>query len=97
MTRREEMIEFLSKTPSTIKELAVKYEVAATAIVNDLDHIFKTLKHSEGRLYIKAAQCLNEKCEYSFSASRKRFSDPSRCPDCHGERIKLQEFKIKKK
>jgi predicted Zn-ribbon and HTH transcriptional regulator len=95
MTRREEIIEFLKTTESTIKELGLKFGVPSQVIADDLEHIFKTLKTKPGeQLFIRPAQCLNEKCGYVFSANRKRFADPSKCPECHGERIAPQVFKI---
>ena len=95
MTRREEIIEFLKTTEATIKELGLKYSVPSTVIVDDLEHIFKTLRsQTDTQLLIKPAKCLNDKCGFIFSASRKRMSDPSKCPECHGERIISQEFKV---
>lgn len=97
MTRRAEILEFLTKENSTITELGIKYGVPSNVIADDLEHIFKTLKtRPDEQLYIKPAQCLNEKCRYTFSATRKRFSDPSKCPECHEERISPQEFQIRK-
>lgn len=98
MTRREEIVEFLKTTDATIKELGLKYGVPSNVIVDDLEHIFKTLRsQTDTQLLIKPAQCLNEKCGFVFSASRKRISDPSKCPECHGERINSQEFQIQTK
>ena len=92
MTRREEIIEYLKNTPSTINELAVLFETVNSVIVEDLEHVFKSLKKSPEQLLIKPASC--QKCEYVFPAHRKRFSDPKKCPKCHSERINPQVFKI---
>ena len=94
MTRREEIIAYLETSSASIKELAEILEVSQKNITNDLEHIFKTLKNHDTRLLIRPAQCLNLNCEFVFSANRKRMSDPSRCPKCHGERIESQMFKI---
>ena len=97
MTRRVEIMTYLIKTDSTIKELGLKYGVPAQVIADDLEHIFKTLKTKpDEQLFIKPAQCLNGKCGYTFAATRKRFLDPSKCPECHEERISPQEFQIRK-
>ena len=97
MTRREEMIEYLRTTEATIKDLGLKYGVPSNVIADDLDHIFKTLKRGNSeQLLIKPAKCLNSNCGFVFSSSRKRLLDPSKCPECHEERIGPQEFKIAK-
>jgi predicted Zn-ribbon and HTH transcriptional regulator len=94
MTRRESIIDHLKTNPSTITELAIMFETVSGVIVEDLEHIFKTLKNSPGQLLIKPAECLNSKCNFVFPAHRKRFSDPKKCPECHSERIANQVFKI---
>jgi predicted Zn-ribbon and HTH transcriptional regulator len=93
MTRREDMIHYLKTSDATIKELALKFETTSSNIVNDLEHIFKSLKHSEAQLFTRPAQCMNSNCNFIFS-SRKRLSDPSKCPKCHSERIEPQLFKV---
>ena len=92
MTRREDIIEYLKKNPSTINELAILNETVSSVIVEDLEHIFKTLKNEPENLLIKPASCIN--CDYIFSAKRKKYSDPKKCPECHSERINPQVFKI---
>ena len=92
MTRREEIIEHLKKIPSTINELAIANDTTGPIIVEDLEHIFKSLKNEPEQLLIKPASCV--KCEYVFPAHRKKFSDPKKCPECHSERINPQVFKI---
>ena len=92
MTRREDVMDYLKNNPSTISELAVLYETVNSVIVEDLEHIFKTLKNDPLQLMIKPAMC--QKCEYVFPAHRKRFADPKKCPECHSERIDPQIFKI---
>lgn len=94
MTRREEIIDYLKGTPSTINELSVMYETTPGIIAEDLEHIFRTLKNVPEQLLIKPAECLNAKCNFVFPAHRKKFSDPKKCPECHSERIAPQIFKI---
>ena len=94
MTRREDIINHLKINPSTINELAIMFETVNNVIVEDLEHIFKTLKNEPENLLVKPAECLNSKCNYIFPAHRNRFSDPKKCPECHSERINPQVFKI---
>ena len=96
MTRRENIIEYLKNNPATIVELSVHFEVTQQVIVQDFEHIFKTLKNANPKvnILIRPAECLNSKCNYIFPSHRKRISDPKKCPECHSERINPQLFKI---
>lgn len=92
MTRRLDIIAYLEKTPATIDDLAQYFEVKSATIVTDLEHIVKTLKHSEKKLLRVPPECLD--CRYVFSPKRKRLNDPRRCPECRSEWLKPQLFKV---
>lgn len=88
MTRREEIIQILSKEKRSAQDLANHYKVELKEIIEDLEHIKKTVKD---RLKISPAQCKM----YGFAfRERSRIKRPSKCPRCKHERIEAALFKI---
>lgn len=91
-TRREKMIELLSKHEEmTLVELAELTNVPVKVVVQDLDSVRKTIRFDSKRIEVRPAVCLN--CNFVFSG-RSRISDPHKCPECHSERIAPQKFRI---
>ena len=91
-TRREKIVELLTKNEDmTLQELADLTQSAVKTIANDLDSVRKTIKSENKRIEVNPAKCLG--CNYIFSG-RNRISDPSKCPECHSERISSQRFRI---
>ena len=94
MTRREEIIEYLSTTPASIKTLAIRFEVSLKDVEQDLAHIHKTLKNQQKQLLIRPAECVS--CHYQFKGkmNETRVKEPKKCPECHSERINPQLFTV---
>ncbi|MHA1970108.1 MAG: transcriptional regulator [Candidatus Hodarchaeales archaeon] len=91
-TRREKIVELLSKNEDmTLQEMADLTHSAVKTIANDLDSVRKTIKSENKRIEVNPATCMA--CNYIFSG-RNRISDPSKCPECHSERISPQRFRI---
>ncbi|MFX0087547.1 MAG: transcriptional regulator [Candidatus Hodarchaeota archaeon] len=91
-TRREKIIELLSKNEEmTLQELADLTHSALKTIIEDIDSVRKTIKSENKRIEVSPASCMS--CNYIFSG-RNRISDPSKCPECHSERISSQRFRI---
>ncbi len=98
MTRRQEMMAMLRQREWTLDELARNFVVHKKVIINDLEHIARSvsrlaLSGVEGpfRLQIHAPTC--EGCGYRFK-DRAKFNDPSRCPKCKNEHLRPQRFQI---
>ena len=89
-TRRQEIRKLLSERAWTLDELAARYVVAKRIIVNDLEHIARSVAPRQ-RLEILAPVCAE--CGFRFK-DRTRFSDPSRCPRCKNEHLSAQRFRI---
>lgn len=89
MTRREEITEILSKRAESAHQLANYYKVTLKEILEDLEHIRKSVKPR--RLKQIPARCKH--CGFIFK-ERSKIKKPSRCPRCRNERIQAQLFRI---
>lgn len=89
-TRRQEMRTLLFERAWTLDELAARYLLPKRVIVNDLEHIARSVAPRQ-RIEIQAPVCGT--CGFRFK-DRKRFSDPSRCPQCKNEHLRAQRLRI---
>ncbi len=93
-TRREKIIKILSETeePLTVDELAFYlHEEDRRSIIEDLEHVAKTVKKNGMVLLMEPARC--NKCGYVFRTARVK--PPSRCPRCKSEWISPPRFIIR--
>lgn len=91
-TRREKIVEILSKNGDmTLQELVDLTNSSLKMVVEDMDKVRKTIKSENKRIKASPASCMG--CNYVFSG-RSRISDPTKCPECHSERISPQRFRI---
>jgi len=90
-TRRQEIRALLGERYWTLDELAARYLLPKRVIVNDLEHIARSVAPRQ-RIEILAPTC--DACGFRFK-DRKRFSDPSRCPRCKNEHLRLQQLRIR--
>jgi hypothetical protein len=106
LTRRQEIMVMLRERQWTLDELARNFVVSKKVIINDLEHIARSvarpslrsfgkpqdrLRSGQARLQIHPPTC--ESCGFRFK-DRARFSDPSRCPRCRNEHLRSQRFQI---
>jgi len=106
LTRRQEIMVMLRERQWTLDELARNFVVSKKVIINDLEHIARSvarpslrsfgkpqdrLRSGQARLQIHPPTC--ESCGFRFK-DRARFSDPSRCPRCKNEHLRSQRFQI---
>jgi predicted Zn-ribbon and HTH transcriptional regulator len=89
-TRRQEIRALLLERAWSLDELAARYLLPKRVIVNDLEHIARSVAPRQ-RIQIQAPVC--GACGFRFK-DRKRFSDPSRCPRCKNEHLRAQRFCI---
>jgi len=89
MTRREEIIEILSKGEESAQQLANDFKVELFEILEDLKHIKYSVKPR--KLLQRPAQC--KKCGFSFE-ERSKIRKPSRCPKCKSEWIMAPLFRV---
>ena len=89
MTRREQIIEILSKEEKSAQQLANDFKVELFEIVEDLKHIKYSI--TPRKLSQKPAQC--KKCAFKFE-ERSKVRKPSKCPKCKSEWIRAPLFRI---
>jgi transcriptional regulator len=77
---RKNLIDLLLDHPQSITQIARQVRESPGQIEDDLEHLFKSLKHTEYEAHIDPAQC--RKCHFQFSTAK--LSKPSRCPECLG-------------
>ena len=91
MTRREQIIEILSKEEKSAQLLANDFRIDLFEILDDLKHIKYSIKPRKSLM--KPAQC--RKCAFIFK-ERSRVKKPSKCPRSKSEWIMAPLFRIKK-
>jgi len=88
---RKGLINLLLDNPLGITDIARHMEVSPKEVEGDMEHLLKSLKHSEHRLIITPAKCL--KCGFTFH--KDKFHRPGKCPQCHGTWISEPLFEVK--
>lgn len=88
-TRRQELIQHLEAAPATVRDLAELMKLPVRDVVDDLEHIARSL--GDRQLKVEPAVCL--KCNFEFE-DRRRYTRPSRCPSCRAERISWPALRI---
>jgi predicted Zn-ribbon and HTH transcriptional regulator len=90
-TVRETLRQALLEGEATLRDLSPRAGIAEREVAAHLAHLERSLRHRGERLHVDPCRCLA--CGFAFSA-RHRFTRPSRCPVCHGERITFARFRI---
>jgi predicted Zn-ribbon and HTH transcriptional regulator len=109
LTRRQEIMVMLRERQWTLDELARNFVVSKKVIINDLEHIARSVARpslrqgsggSGGALSLSKRQArlqihppTCESCGFRFK-DRSKFNDPSRCPRCKNEHLRSQRFRI---
>ena len=91
-TFRDALYHALREGPETIRELSVRIGAQQKDLLHHLEHLERSLEHTDERLIVDPARCLG--CNYTFD-ERTRLSKPGRCPHCKSTRITLPRFSIR--
>ncbi|MDB6041135.1 MAG: transcriptional regulator containing an domain fused to a Zn-ribbon-like protein [Verrucomicrobiales bacterium] len=76
--------------PLTVKEISRSVGQKETTTVDDLKHLFKTVKHQGYKVIIESALC--KKCAFEFDATK--LNKPSRCPACRSSWVTEPRIKV---
>jgi predicted Zn-ribbon and HTH transcriptional regulator len=87
---RKELLAMLLEKPMTVKEISRSVGQKTTTTVDDLTHLFKSLKHQEFEAVIEPAVC--KKCAFEFD--RQKLARPAKCPACKGTWITEPIIKV---
>jgi predicted Zn-ribbon and HTH transcriptional regulator len=90
MTIRQLIIAELEKGSMTARDLSKTIRISEKEAIAHMDHVAKSLKPPK-RLIIEPPVC--NRCGFIFK-DRRRFSSPSRCPQCRHEGIQPPAFRI---
>jgi len=90
---RKDLITLLLNNPLGITDIARQMEVPPNVLEDDIEHLLKSLKHSEYRLNITPAEC--RKCGFTFH--KDKFHRPGKCPKCHATWISEPLFEVREK
>lgn len=76
---RKSLIEVLLGNPMTVSQIARLVDETPGRVVDDLQHLFGSLKYTEYKAVVEPARC--RACGFEFSA--EKLNKPSKCPECH--------------
>lgn len=80
---RKDLIPLLLEKPMSVAQIAKAVGESPGQIANDLDHLFRSLKHTEYRAVIEPGRC--RECGFEFSETK--ITKPSKCPKCRSRWI----------
>ena len=75
---RKDLIPLLLDNPLSVTQIARLMGEAPRDVTSDLQHLLKSLKHTEYVASVTPAKC--KKCGFEFGP--EKLSKPSRCPEC---------------
>ena len=76
---RKNLIETLLGNPMTVSQIARLVDESPARVADDLNHLLRSLKHTEYKAVMEPACCRS--CGFEFS--KDKLTKPSKCPDCH--------------
>jgi predicted Zn-ribbon and HTH transcriptional regulator len=88
---RKQLIDLLLDKPMTLARIALEVHQSHQDTEVDLEHLFRSLKHTGYQAVIQPAHC--RKCGFQFNPGK--LHKPSKCPECHGTWIFEPLIKIK--
>jgi hypothetical protein len=77
---RKDLIPLLRDNPMSVAEIARQVELPIRRVRDDLEHLARSLKHTDVRLVVTPARC--RKCGFEFSPDK--LARPGKCPRCKG-------------
>jgi predicted Zn-ribbon and HTH transcriptional regulator len=76
---RKKLLSLLLDKPKSVSQIAREVREHPKDVADDLEHLLKSLKHTEFEAVVTPAQC--KKCEFVFDSDK--LTKPSKCPECH--------------
>jgi len=87
---RKDLIPLLSNNPMTVSQIARQVSEHPKTIASDLQHLLRSLKHTDFRAQITPATC--RKCGFEFG--NDKLAKPSKCPKCKNNWISEPRIEI---
>ncbi len=90
LTIRQSIICLLEREAMTARDISKVIRISEKEVLAHLEHVSKSIQPPK-RLVIDPSVC--QQCGFVFR-DRRRFSSPSRCPECRHEGITRPVFSI---
>ena len=90
---RKKLIEMLRGNPMTVSQIARLVDESPGRVADDLNHLLRSLKHTEYKAVVEPARCRS--C--GFECSGEKLTKPSKCPRCHSTWILEPKIAIESK
>src|SRR5260221_6353817 len=90
---RKDLIPWLLDNPMGIAQIAREVKESPSQIVDDLEHLLRSLKHTEYKAMVEPARC--RACGFVFST--EKLTKPSKCPECHSTWVLEPKIAIESK
>lgn len=89
---RKALVQLLLDNPMSLSAIAEAMEVTPREVEEDLQHLQRSLRHSEYRLLVHPAVC--RKCGFRFK--EEKLHKPGKCPQCHHSWIEEPRLEIRR-
>jgi transcriptional regulator len=76
---RKKLIQILCGNAMTVSQIARLEDESPSPVVDDLQHLFRSLKHTEYKAVLEPARC--RACGFELSSDKP--NKLSKCPECH--------------
>jgi transcriptional regulator len=90
---RKDLIHLLLHNPMALTQIARQVDESPGQIADDLNHLLRSLKHTEYKAVIEPARC--RACGFEFSEGK--LNKPSKCPECHSTWVQEPKIGIEQK
>jgi predicted Zn-ribbon and HTH transcriptional regulator len=90
---RKDLIILLLGNPMGVSQISREVKESPSQIADDLQHLLRSLKHSDYKAAIEPGRC--RACSFEFSEAK--LSKPSKCPKCHSTWILEPKIGIQKR
>jgi predicted Zn-ribbon and HTH transcriptional regulator len=90
---RKDLIPLLLGNPMGISQIAREVRESPDQLADDVQHLLRSLRHSEYRAVIEPARC--RACGFEFSDAK--LTKPSKCPECHSTWIQEPRIGIQQR
>ena len=90
---RKDLIEMLLGNPLSLSQIARLVDESPGRVADDLNHLFRSLKHTEYKAIVEPARC--RACGFEFSGDK--LTKPSKCPKCHSTWIMEPKIGVENK
>ncbi len=90
---RKRLIDMLLGNPMAVSQIAQLVDESPSRVADDLNHLLRSLKHTEYKAVVEPARC--RACGFHFS--EQKLTKPSKCPECKSTWVQEPKIGIESK